>query len=224
MAIALVFSITWLPLNVFNLFIDLYNPFTQPEDEEKMTIIYATCHLIGMSSACANPFLYGWFNSNFRSEFVCIFMTPSRSCFGNNNACRFCFCQPQAISVTEPSSNAINRSPIIPSVVIEAREISGNNHQSAKIDVVEENNSAVISTTILGQPVMESSKIEKQVAVEDHNNVVSFTVTTVTMEEGVSHSGNSINDPHQAKNIKVDKKCSQPSSSFLKPGCLETHL
>ena len=38
-----------------------------------MNIICATCHLFGMSSACANPFLYGWFNENFRGEFKLIF-------------------------------------------------------------------------------------------------------------------------------------------------------
>jgi len=45
-----------------------------------MTIIYAASHLFGMSSACANPFLYGWFNGNFRSEFTKILGTPLRLC------------------------------------------------------------------------------------------------------------------------------------------------
>jgi len=31
-----------------------------------------------MSSACANPFLYGWFNENFRGEFKRIFAIPYR--------------------------------------------------------------------------------------------------------------------------------------------------
>ena len=43
-----------------------------------MNIIYATCHLFGMSSACVNPFLYGWFNENFRCEFKRIFAIPYR--------------------------------------------------------------------------------------------------------------------------------------------------
>ena len=43
-----------------------------------MNIICATCHLFGMSSACANPFLYGWFNENFRGEFKLIFAVPYR--------------------------------------------------------------------------------------------------------------------------------------------------
>ena len=79
-AIALFFSIAWLPLNVLNLVLDLYNPFSLPGDEEKMLIIYAVCHLFGMSSACANPFLYGWFNGNFRNEFIRILGAPLRFC------------------------------------------------------------------------------------------------------------------------------------------------
>jgi len=85
LTIALLFSITWLPLNIFNLTVDLYNPFNLPEDEEKMLIIYAVAHLIGMSSACINPFLYGWLNENFRSEFTVILAAPFRF-FRKDNA------------------------------------------------------------------------------------------------------------------------------------------
>jgi len=212
MAIALVFSITWLPLNVYNLFMDLYNPFTRPEDEEKMAIIYATCHLFGMSSACANPFLYGWFNDNFRTEFICIFMTPFQSCFGNNDT--VCFCSCQAMSEIEPSSNAFIQCPIIPSDVIETRNgIIENNHQSATNDKVEGTSDAVISALNFSQSERVSSKID------------SFTMTTaVTMEEVVSKPVKIRNDTYQTTNIKVDKQYSQSPSSFLKPRYLETHL
>lgn len=70
-----------MPLNVYNLVLDLYNPFQQPEDQETMLIIYALCHVLGMSSACANPWLYGWYNDNFRNEFADIFK-PLLRCFG----------------------------------------------------------------------------------------------------------------------------------------------
>lgn len=46
---------------------DFFNPFG--DDTETMLIIYAVCHMTGMSSACANPLLYGWLNDNFRKEF-----------------------------------------------------------------------------------------------------------------------------------------------------------
>jgi len=86
-AIALVFFTTWLPLNVLNLVIDIQNPFKLPEDEEKMVITYAVCHLFAMSSACANPFLYGWFNGNFRNEFTKILRAPLRLICCRNEGC-----------------------------------------------------------------------------------------------------------------------------------------
>jgi neuropeptide Y receptor len=66
-AIGLIFCISWLPLNVFNLVVDFWNPFG--EDRHSMIIWYAVCHMMGMSSACSNPLLYGWFNENFLREF-----------------------------------------------------------------------------------------------------------------------------------------------------------
>lgn len=66
-SIALIFCISWLPLNIINLVMDLWYPFVG--HEQTMIICYAICHMIGMSSACSNPLLYGWLNENFRKEF-----------------------------------------------------------------------------------------------------------------------------------------------------------
>lgn len=66
-SIAIIFGISWLPLNIFNLYSDIYltdHPVTQ-----SIMVSYAVCHMIGMSSACSNPLLYGWLNENFRKEF-----------------------------------------------------------------------------------------------------------------------------------------------------------
>ncbi|KAI5645740.1 7 transmembrane receptor (rhodopsin family) domain-containing protein [Phthorimaea operculella] len=66
-AIVITYIISWLPLNVFNLAADLsVEPLF---DEDSMTIVYAVCHMFGMSSAVSNPLLYGWLNDNFRKEF-----------------------------------------------------------------------------------------------------------------------------------------------------------
>lgn len=70
-SIALIFCISWLPLNLYNVVVDLHNPFG--EDTESMLVVYAVCHMAGMSSACSNPLLYGWLNDNFRKEFLEIF-------------------------------------------------------------------------------------------------------------------------------------------------------
>ncbi|XP_066967300.1 neuropeptide F receptor-like [Macrobrachium rosenbergii] len=69
-AIALIFCLSWLPLNLYNLIVDFYNPF---ESTENMLVVYAVCHMMGMSSACSNPLMYGWLNENFRKEFLELF-------------------------------------------------------------------------------------------------------------------------------------------------------
>ena len=50
-----------------NVVVDTFDLFGG--DTEPMLITYAVCHMTGMSSACANPLLYGWLNDNFRKEF-----------------------------------------------------------------------------------------------------------------------------------------------------------
>ncbi|KAJ1525272.1 hypothetical protein ONE63_010096 [Megalurothrips usitatus] len=66
-SIALIFGVSWLPLNVFNLAMDTFDLFDH--NRQAMLITYAACHMMGMSSACTNPMLYGWLNENFRKEF-----------------------------------------------------------------------------------------------------------------------------------------------------------
>ncbi|XP_016970622.1 neuropeptide F receptor [Drosophila rhopaloa] len=75
-SIAIIFGVSWLPLNFFNLYADMErSPVTQ-----NMLVRYAICHMIGMSSACSNPLLYGWLNDNFRKEFhelLCLCSEPT---------------------------------------------------------------------------------------------------------------------------------------------------
>ena len=72
-SVAIIFGISWLPLNILNIVVDLLGI----ADSARFRIIFAVCHMIGMSSACSNPLLYGWLNDNFRKEFVDIFSTCS---------------------------------------------------------------------------------------------------------------------------------------------------
>lgn len=65
-SIAVIFGVSWLPLNLYNLLTDMY---MSNANSECMLVAYAVCHMIGMSSACSNPLLYGWLNDNFRKEF-----------------------------------------------------------------------------------------------------------------------------------------------------------
>lgn len=81
-SIALIFGISWLPLNILNVVADFFDPFS----DSTFRIVFACCHMAGMSSACSNPLLYGWLNENFRKEFKEIFaacVRPSGSRKGN---------------------------------------------------------------------------------------------------------------------------------------------
>ncbi|XP_030754183.1 neuropeptide F receptor [Sitophilus oryzae] len=76
-SIAIIFCISWLPLNLFNLIADLStdsNKFTS----QPMMVCYAICHMMGMSSACSNPILYGCLNENFWKEFKDILCIEKR--------------------------------------------------------------------------------------------------------------------------------------------------
>lgn len=68
-SIALIYALSWIPLNICNLASEFVS-YDDGDALERIRIVYAVCHMIGMSSACSNPILYGWLNDNFRKEFV----------------------------------------------------------------------------------------------------------------------------------------------------------
>lgn len=49
-SIALIFGISWLPINIYNLSTDLYYSMNDVKFTQIMYIIYAVCHMAGMSS------------------------------------------------------------------------------------------------------------------------------------------------------------------------------
>ena len=67
-AISFIYAVSWIPLNVCNLVYDLLALYGSKVESNK--VVYAVCHMVGMSSACSNPILYGWLNDNFRKEFI----------------------------------------------------------------------------------------------------------------------------------------------------------
>uniref|UniRef100_A0A915J1E5 Uncharacterized protein n=1 Tax=Romanomermis culicivorax TaxID=13658 RepID=A0A915J1E5_ROMCU len=44
----------------------------ESSNKEKIVALFAFTHIIGITSACINPILYGVFNENFRREFVAL--------------------------------------------------------------------------------------------------------------------------------------------------------
>ena len=65
LTISLVYLITWLPLGIFGALSDA-NAEVFGKHPDTTTIIFMICHLIGMSSSCANPIIYGFRNKHLR--------------------------------------------------------------------------------------------------------------------------------------------------------------
>ena len=66
--IGAIFCICWLPFNILNALMDC-STLLDSMTEEVFCGVYAVCHVLGMSSACANPVIYGFLNENFSKEF-----------------------------------------------------------------------------------------------------------------------------------------------------------
>ena len=63
--ISMVFCFCWLPLNLIGTLMDIdYTLFGESIDA--MTIIFMSCHIVGMCSACINPVIYGFCNETIR--------------------------------------------------------------------------------------------------------------------------------------------------------------
>ena len=69
--VAATYFVSWAPLNALNFIINIFDSSESPmfSQEDHFLCVYAVCHLVGMSSACLNPFLYGFMNENFQGEF-----------------------------------------------------------------------------------------------------------------------------------------------------------
>lgn len=85
--VAILFLISWLPLSLFSLVVDvLYPPESIPKvSAETLYVVLAICHIIAMTSAISNPIVYGWLNSNIRNEFLHLFSSKCTSNPNQNN-------------------------------------------------------------------------------------------------------------------------------------------
>ncbi|KAM4690609.1 prolactin-releasing peptide receptor-like [Rhinophrynus dorsalis] len=71
------FAICWLPLQVVNLIRDIDEEFAIL-DKNYINVIQVTCHLIAMSSACYNPFIYASLHDKFRFHLTSYFYHHKR--------------------------------------------------------------------------------------------------------------------------------------------------
>ena len=81
LTISLVYLITWLPLGIFGALSDAkVDIFGKNPDTTTMT--FMVCHLIGMSSSCANPIIYGFRNKHIRKgKLIFFFISPFQGIF-----------------------------------------------------------------------------------------------------------------------------------------------
>ncbi|XP_038266558.2 prolactin-releasing peptide receptor-like [Dermochelys coriacea] len=63
--VVVVFGVCWLPLHTFNLIWDIN---IIAIDAYYFSLVQLLCHWFALSSACYNPFIYGWLHNSFREE------------------------------------------------------------------------------------------------------------------------------------------------------------
>lgn len=73
--VVVVFAVSWLPLHAFQLAVDIDN---QVLNLREYKLVFTVLHIIAMCSTFANPFLYGWMNSNYRKAFLSAFRCEPR--------------------------------------------------------------------------------------------------------------------------------------------------
>jgi neuropeptide F receptor len=78
--IALIFAVCWLPLNVVNIIAD-FSQDSYADYRATFDMVFVGAHLFAMSSAVANPILYGFLNDSFRHEFREVFLFWTRFVF-----------------------------------------------------------------------------------------------------------------------------------------------
>ena len=66
LTISVVFCFCWFPLNMIGVLLDA-SPDLLNDSTDLMTILFIACNIIGMSSACINPILYGLCQHGIRS-------------------------------------------------------------------------------------------------------------------------------------------------------------
>jgi hypothetical protein len=74
-----VFAISWLPLSLYNLYLDLQHVHVQLSVQMLYVILFA-CHLLAMSSTVSNAVLYGFLNTNIQRELRQVFSAAKSFC------------------------------------------------------------------------------------------------------------------------------------------------
>ena len=189
-----------------------------------MNIIYATCHLFGMSSACANPFLYGWFNENFRGEFKLIFAAPYRI-----------FCPARAAAADHQSRRLSfrNSSTIAFPLAAHSRSKLGHSklrrtattQSSIDTNTDERNNVIKKNNTIELSQQPQSTEKQMTVVIDHRNIMLTKSISRLTSSASPAERQNNIDSDGccQARSDEIDDKTMSMHPIFPS-STLETHF
>ena len=164
-----------------------------------MYIIYATCHLFGMSSACANPFLYGWFNENFRGEFKLVFAAPYQL-----------ICPARPVSAGHQRS--FRNSSALPSAAHSISKLGHNKlsrtatTQSTIDTCTDERNNMIKKNNTIGLAQPRSTVKEVTVAIDHRNIIKTKSVSRSTSSASPAEGQNNVdsNGCCQARSDEID--------------------
>ncbi|XP_027630745.1 neuropeptide Y receptor type 5 [Tupaia chinensis] len=63
----LVFAVSWMPLHLFHVVTDFNDSLIS---NRHFKLVYCVCHLLGMTSCCLNPLLYGFLNNGVKADLL----------------------------------------------------------------------------------------------------------------------------------------------------------
>lgn len=75
--VVLVFVITWTPFHIIDMILEFRNGLVPGRYRKLVSLL---CRVVAFSSACVNPFLYGWMNDNYRTSFLTLIAPLIRRC------------------------------------------------------------------------------------------------------------------------------------------------
>ena len=190
-----------------------------------MNIIYATCHLFGMSSACANPFLYGWFNENFRGEFKLLFAVPCRllcptaRATSDDDERRLRHCNSSATACTS----------VVPdTMLLTLGQSKPRRRIATTIDTsTDEKKKRIKKNSTIELEHQSTSSVKEIIVMVDRQNVVGTQLisrsASSAQTEGQSNVDSNIYSP-VARSDEIDDKTMVMHDPILSSSTLETHF
>jgi len=165
-----------------------------------------------MSSACANPFLYGWFNENFRGEFKLVFaapyrlLCPARAAAAGHQSRRLAFrnSSADAFPLAAHSRSKVGHSKLRRTVTT----------QSTIDTCTDERNNMIKKNNTIGLPQQSRSTVKEVTVATVHRNIIKI--------KPISRSTSSAS-PAEGQNNIDSNGCCQASSDEIDDNVIIIH-